>query len=120
MKEPYVDWAGLSPLIAIFGGALATNDLGPSGPGKTPLIWPDVAPGPDADPGPDVVRANAFTQISEAVLVPLQPGVVCDTACTAQPTTCQCAWEVSAALKDVFLPFRRDHMADFLVATRGH
>ncbi|APR81045.1 Hypothetical protein A7982_06392 [Minicystis rosea] len=104
---------------AFFGGALSSNDLGPNGPGQTPLIWPDVAPGPDADPGPDVVRANAFTQISEAVLDPLAPGVVCDTACTAHPTTCQCEWAISAALKDVFLPFRREIMSKFITTHQG-
>ncbi|MFT3768356.1 MAG: hypothetical protein QM820_23150 [Minicystis sp.] len=102
-----------------FGGMPDSNNLGPNTPGKTPLIWPDTATGPDVDPSPAELRVDAFTQISDAVLVPLAPGVVCDTACTANPTTCQCAWKVSKALSDVFLPFRQSNMASFILSQRN-
>ena len=84
----------------IFGGSPNANGLGDG------LTWPDATFG--------LIPLNAFTQTSEQILVPLANGVTCDVACTANPTTCQCAWAVSPALTDVFLPFRRDNMIAFL------
>ncbi|MDI3283544.1 hypothetical protein [Polyangium sp. 15x6] len=89
----------------IFGGAIDANKLGES------VLWPDVAQGPEVAPG---VRPPAFTQVSDSLLVPTATGVTCNTACTAEPSSCQCAWAVSPALATVFLPFRRDNMVNYL------
>ena len=89
------------------GGALDSDQLGGG------LVWPDAAQG-------SLVTGflPAFSQTSEVNLRPIDPesGVTCDKSCTANPGTCQCEWVVSAALTDVFLPFRRDHMAAFLAS----
>jgi len=71
------------------------------------LVWPEAALG--------AIPINSFTQTSEVLLVPL-PGYdgPCDTTCAASPTTCQCAWDVSPALRDVFLPFRAENMTSYL------
>ncbi len=77
-----------------FGGVADANMLGGG------LIWPDT---------------NTFTQTSEKVLAPLAGSLVaCDTTCTASPTTCQCAWILSPALNNVFLPARASNMLTFL------
>lgn len=95
---------------AFFGGPADGNQLGGG------LTWPDTAPGQDLDPGPDVLRLNAFTQISDALLLPLSPVATCDMACTAHPTSCACTWAVSPALSDVFLPFRKAQLEQFLAS----
>ncbi|MDI1479814.1 hypothetical protein [Polyangium sp. y55x31] len=89
----------------IFGGVVDANKLGEN------VQWPDVAQGPEVAPG---VRPNAFTQVSDSLLVPTATGVTCNTVCTAQPSSCLCAWAVSPALATVFLPFRRDNMVNYL------
>jgi len=97
-----------------FGGVPGSNQLGGG------LVWPDAAAGPAVEIAPDVlVRLNAFTQISDSLLVPLTDGVTCDTACTAHAETCQCAWAVSPALADAFLPFRGENMSKFLKGLHG-
>jgi hypothetical protein len=101
-----------------FGGMASANDLGPHGPGLSPLTWPDTAPEPLA-PG---FALNAFTQTTEMVLTPL-PGatnVTCDAACTAHAATCPCGWALSPALTDVFLPFRRDNILKYVAANTTH
>lgn len=99
-----------------FGGSPIANQLGGG------LVWPDAALGPAVEvPGvPEPVRLAAFTQISDALLVPIESGVTCDTTCTAHPETCKCAWAVSTAMSDVFLPFRRTHMIEFLTSQNGN
>ena len=87
---------------AFFGGSADANDVGFS------RLWPDAALG--AFPIPPI---PAFTQVSESLLVPLSPTADC-AACVANPTTCRCAWAISEALEEVFLPFRRDNMATFM------
>jgi len=94
---------------SFFGGVKESNLLGGG------LTWPDAAL--DSVPAAPGGGFPAFTQTSEQVLMPLASGVTCDAACTAHPTTCQCAWRLSAALTDVFLPFRRDNMRWFLKET---
>jgi hypothetical protein len=94
-----------------FGGSADANQIGGG------LVWPDAALGPEV---PGLGRLAAFTQISDSLLVPLADGVTCDTACTACPETCQCAWAVSPALSTSFLPFRQKGMADFLSSLHGH
>jgi hypothetical protein len=91
----------------LFGGAPGGNQLGGG------LVWPDAATG-----GPAVGFGRAFAQTSEVNLQPIDPasGVVCDTACTANPGACQCEWAISPALTDVFLPARRAHLAAFLAS----
>ncbi len=76
-------------------------------------MWPDSAKG-----SPVVGSSPAFAQTSEVNLQPIDPAssVVCDASCTANPGTCQCEWQISAALTDVFLPARRDRMATFLAS----
>jgi hypothetical protein len=88
-----------------FGGSVGAAQLGGG------LVWPDAA-----QSGPQTGSIVSFTQTSEVNLQPIDPasGVTCDTTCTADPLTCQCEWVISAALTDVFLPFRRDNMASFL------
>ena len=96
----------------IFGGGLDANQLGGG------LVWPDAAKG-----GPAVGFTQAFAQTSEVNLQPIDPAsaVVCDTACTAEPRTCQCEWVISPAMLDVFLPARKTNMATFLAAhPNGH
>ena len=90
-----------------FGGSPGANQLGGN------LVWPDVSKG-----GPAVGFAPAFSHTSEVNLQPIDPAsaVVCDTACTANPLTCQCEWQISSAMVDVFLPARRDRMAAFLAS----
>lgn len=85
---------------AFFGGKSEAPRLGGG------LTWPDAALG--------AIPLPAFTQTSEALLLPLDPGVVCDAACTAHPTTCRCAWALSQALNEVFLPFRKENMVNYL------
>ncbi|HVK64662.1 MAG TPA: hypothetical protein VM694_09310 [Polyangium sp.] len=94
----------------LFGGMLNAEKLGGG------VLWPDVAPGPEVAPG---VRPFAFTQVSDALLVPLATGVTCNTACTAAPDTCQCAWAVSPALATAFLPFRRDYLVNYMQSLPG-
>ncbi|TKD10132.1 hypothetical protein [Polyangium fumosum] len=94
----------------IFGGVANAEQLGGG------IVWPDVAPGPEVAPG---VRPLAFTQVSDSVLVPTAIGVTCNTACTAEPATCQCAWAVSPALATAFLPFRRDYLTNYLQSLPG-
>ncbi|MDI1444511.1 hypothetical protein [Polyangium sp. 6x1] len=94
-----------SSTASIFGGNAQANQIGGG------FVWPDLAPGPEIAPG---VRPLAFVQVSDAVLVPLATGVNCNTACTAEPATCQCAWAVSPALLNGFLPYRRDNMLEYL------
>lgn len=93
-----------------FGGIAAANQLGGD------LVWPDVAKG-----GPAVNFAPAFSQTSEVNLQPIDPAsaVVCDTACTANPQTCECEWVISSAMTDVFLPARKTNMTTFLAAHPG-
>lgn len=85
---------------SFFGGKNESNKVGDD------LLWPDAALG--------AIPLAAFTQTSEALLLPLSPEVTCDAACTADTKTCQCAWALSQALREVFLPFRRDNVAAFL------
>jgi hypothetical protein len=85
---------------AFFGGKNEANRVAPD------LLWPDAALG--------AIPLPAFTQTSEALLVPLDPYETCDVACTADPTHCRCAWALSQALNEVFLPFRKENMKNYL------
>lgn len=93
-----------------FGGAQNANQLGGG------LVWPDAAKG-----GPAVGSLPAFSQTSEVNLQPIDPasGVSCTPVCTANPKTCQCEWQISSAMLDVFLPARRARMAAFLASLPG-
>lgn len=103
-----------STTAGFFGGSPPSSVSGLSEANKLGggLTWPDPAFG--------LVPMNAFTQTSEQILVPLADGVTCDAACAAHPTTCQCAWSISPALSDIFLPFRRDNMITFLSRVYSH
>jgi hypothetical protein len=95
-----------------FGGAPDGNQLGGG------LVWPDVAKG-----SPTIGFLQAFSQTSEVNLQPIDPasGVLCDTACTANPLTCKCEWVISPAMTDVFLPARKANMVAFLAShPNGH
>lgn len=83
------------------------------------LVWPDAANSiSPVQPGAFI---NSFTQTSEELLVPLPgtTGVTCDVSCTKDPRSCQCSWQLSPALTDVFLPFRKKGMEDLLQDTWG-
>jgi hypothetical protein len=100
-----------------FGGAppSAVTGLSEGGIIGNGMVWPEAALGVDTSSQPGgFPPINSFTQTSEVRLLPLQSGVTCDTTCTADPTHCQCEWDVSPALRDVFLPFRRKNMEDYL------